>query len=69
LLWLVWRIYDRGIGSGVVRLQKVRDLDLSDPIVKTKMKERYGTKVPLEETVISPGEMFSSNLLVTVTQK
>jgi len=55
LLWLVWRIYDRGIGSGVVRLQKVRDLDLSDPIVKTKMKERYGTKVPLEETVISPG--------------
>jgi hypothetical protein len=23
------------------------------------MKERYGDNVPMEETVISPGEMFS----------
>ena len=61
---LVWKIYDRGIGIRVGRLQKVWDLDLSDPIVKTKIKERYGNKVPLEETVISPGEMFSSDLLV-----
>jgi len=66
---LVWKIYDRGIGIRVGRLQKVRDLDLFHPIVKTKMKERYGNKVPMEETVISPGEMFSSDLLVTVTQK
>ena len=66
---LVWKIYDRGIGVRVGRLQKVRDLDLSEPIVKTEIKERYGNKVPLEETVISPGEMFSSELLVTVIQK
>jgi hypothetical protein len=65
----VWKIYDRGLGICVGRLQKVRDLDLSDPIVKTKIKERYGDNVPLEETVMSPGEMFSSDLLVTVTQK
>jgi hypothetical protein len=65
----VWKIYDRGLGIRVGRLQKVRDLDLSDSIVKTKMKERYGDNVPLEETVMSPGEMFSSDLLVTVTQK
>jgi len=66
---LVWKIYDRGIGIRIGRLQKVRDLDLSEPIVKTKIKERYGNKVPLEETVISPGEIFSSDLFVTVTQK
>jgi hypothetical protein len=66
---LVWKIYDRGLGIRVGRLQKVRDLDLSDSIVKTKMKERYGDNVPLEETVMSPGEMFSSDLLVTVTHK
>jgi len=65
---LVWKIYDRGIGIRVGRLQKIRDFDLSDPIVKTKIKERYGNKVPLEETVISPGEMFSSDLLVTASQ-
>ena len=66
---LVWKIYDRGLGIRIGRLQKVRDLDLSDPIVKTKIKERYGDKVPMEETVISPGEMFSSDLLVTVIEK
>ena len=66
---LVWKIYDRGIGIRVGKLQKVRDLDLSDPIVRAKMNERYGDKAPLEETVISPGEMFSSDLLVTVTQR
>ena len=66
---LVWKTYDRGIGVRVGKLQKVRDLDLSDPIVKNKIKERYGNKVPMDETVISPGEMFSSELLVTVAQK
>jgi len=66
---LVWKIYDRGIGIRIGRLQKVRDLELSDPVVKTKIKERYGNKVPMDETAISPGEMFSSDLLVTVTQK
>jgi hypothetical protein len=66
---LVWKIYDRGIGIRVGRLQKIRDLDLSYPIVKTKIKERYGNKVPMDETVISPGKMFTSDLLVTVTQK
>jgi len=66
---LVWKIYDRGLGIRVGKLQKVRDLDLSDPIVKTKMREHYGNEVPMDETVISPGEMFSSDMLVTVTQK
>jgi hypothetical protein len=66
---LVWKIYDRGLGIRIGRLQKVRDLDLSDPIVKAKIKERYGNKVPLNEMVISPGEIFSSNLLVTIIQK
>jgi len=34
---LVWKIYDCGLGIRIGRLQKVRDLDLSDPIVKTKI--------------------------------
>ncbi len=66
---LVWKIYDQGLGIRVGRLQKVGNLDLSDPIVKARIKERYGNKVPMDETVISRGEIFSSDLLVTVTQK
>ena len=35
--------------------QKLREFDLGDPAVRAKMRERYGTHVPLEEPVISPG--------------
>jgi hypothetical protein len=66
---LVWKIYDRGIGVQVGRLQKLRDFDLSDPIVKAKMQERYGNRVLMDETVISPGEIFSSKLLVVVIER
>lgn len=66
---LVWKIYDRGIGIQVGRLKKLRDFDLSNDAVKNKMKERYGDQIPLDETVISPGDMFSSELLKTVSEK
>lgn len=65
---LVWKIYDRGLGLPVGRLQKLSDFDLSDPIVKSKMKERYGKAIPMDETVISPGEMFSFDGLVVVAE-
>jgi hypothetical protein len=65
---LVWKIYDRAIGVRIGRLQKLRDFDLSAVVVKTKMKERYGNHVPMEETVISPGEMFSSEVLTVVAK-
>lgn len=65
---LVWKIYDRGLGMQVGRLQKLRDLDLSDPIVKAKMKERYGEHIPMDETVISPSEIFSFQGLVVVAK-
>jgi hypothetical protein len=66
---LVWKIYDRGLGIRIGRLQKLHDFDLSDPLVKAKMKERYGNRVPMEEPVISPGEMFSSNALTVVVEQ
>lgn len=66
---LVWKIYDRGIGIQVGQLKKLRDFDLSNAAVKNKMKERYGNQIPLDETVISPGDMFSSKVLRTVLEK
>jgi hypothetical protein len=66
---LVWKIYDRGIGIQVGRTKKLRGFDLSNDAVKKKLKERFGDQVPLDETVISPGDMFSSELLKTVSKK
>lgn len=66
---LVWKAYDRGLGIQIGSLQKIRDFKLSDPAVKAKMRERYGSNVPFGESVISPVAMFESPLLVTVVEQ
>ncbi len=63
---LVWKLYDQALGVKLGTLQKLREFDLVDPLVKTKMRERYGPNVPLDEPVISPGAQFDSPLLITV---
>jgi len=50
----------------VGELQKLREFNLSDPIVRAKLRERFGDNVPLEEPVISPSAMFDSTALETV---
>lgn len=64
---LVWKVYQRALGIEIGGLQQVRDFDLDAPAVKVKLRERYGDKVPLDETVVSPVAMFDSPLLVTVS--
>ena len=63
---LIWKIYKRSTGLEIGELQKLREFDLTDSDVKKKMKERYGNKIPLSETVISPASIFNSELLETV---
>lgn len=63
---LIWKIYKRATGLEIGKLQKLSDFDLSNEIVKKKMKERYGDKIPIEEIVISPAAIFDSELLITV---
>ncbi|MFD0320350.1 YiiX family permuted papain-like enzyme [Lysobacter gummosus] len=63
---LVWKMYDRALGIRIGALQRLGDFKLDDPAVKAKLRERYGSKVPLNEPVISPAAMYDSPLLVTV---
>jgi uncharacterized protein YycO len=39
---LVWKIYKHGAGIELAPTKKLRDFDLSHPVVKAKLKERYG---------------------------
>lgn len=66
---LVWKIYKRALGIELGRLQRLRDFDLSDPIVSAKLRERYGDRVPLNERVISPAAIFDSPELTTIATK
>ena len=47
-------------------LQKLREFDLATEVVKKKMHDRYGDKIPMDELVISPSAIFNSSLLKTV---
>lgn len=66
---LVWKIYKNILNIELGTLQRIRDFDLSHPEVKAIMKERYGDNIPFEEIVISPEQIFKSNLLETVVEK
>ena len=63
---LVWKLYKRAFGVEVGELQELKEFDLTNPIVKAKLKERYGNAVPLNEKVIFPAAIFNSDLLHTL---
>lgn len=64
---LIWKVYQRATGIEIGKLEQLRDFDLTHEVVKQKMKARYGNKIPLDETVISPAAIFDSELLITVS--
>lgn len=66
---LVWKIYKATINIEIGKLEKLRDFDLSNKLVEKKLKERYGANIPMNELVISPASMFSSDKLRTVYEE
>ena len=66
---LVWKIYQRGAGVEIGALATLGTFDLSAPAVRAKLAERYGTKIPLEEIVISPAAIFEARELETVFEQ
>lgn len=66
---LVWKAYDRGLSIRIGNPQQMKEFNLSDPVVALKLKERYGTRIPMNEPVISPGAIYKSDLLETVMKK
>lgn len=65
---LIWKIYKRGANIEVGKLETLADFNLSHPLVKKKLKERYGENIPLDEIVISPVSILKSNNLETITE-
>jgi uncharacterized protein YycO len=63
---LIWKAYKSALDVEVGKLQQLSEFDLTDPIVKSMMQKRYGTKIPLTEIVISPQAIFESERLKTV---
>ena len=60
---LVWKIYKRGAGIEVGSLKPLKEYNLNDPIVRKTLEQRYGSKIPLDDKMISPQDIFESDLL------
>lgn len=65
---LVWKAYKRALGISIGPIKTLRSFDLTHPVVRKKMRKRYGKKIPLNEKVISPGDMFTASNLRTVNR-
>lgn len=63
---LIWKVYKESTGIEICKLEKLKDFDLTSDPVKQKMKERYGDRIPLDETVVSPAGIYKSRLLEMV---
>ncbi|WP_054180909.1 YiiX family permuted papain-like enzyme [Trabulsiella odontotermitis] len=66
---VVWKVYFHALDMQPGKLQKMKDFDLSSPVVRAKIKERYGNKIPMNETVISPQALFDAPQLETVARE
>jgi len=62
----VWKLYNRNYKIEIGALRPLKDFDLSSKEVQAIMKKRYGTKIPYDELMISPEDMFNSSLLEEV---
>ena len=59
----VWKLYNHALNIEIGMLRPLKDFDLSHPAVQKIMKRRYGNNIPYDEKMISPGDMFDSELL------
>lgn len=66
---LVWKIYKQATGIEIGELEQLSNFDLTNEVVRAKMKERYGDNIPLDEKVISPAAMFESDKLILIEEK
>ncbi|MBL7917539.1 MAG: peptidoglycan peptidase, partial [Bacteroidia bacterium] len=59
----VWKIYYKALAVEIGKLKPLKSFDLSHPKVKEIMEFRYGDEIPYNEKMISPGDMYTCELL------
>jgi len=63
---LVYKLYFNALHIELCKPRKLSDFDLSHPLVREKLNEKYNQNIPLNEPMVSPQDIFSSNLLADV---
>jgi hypothetical protein len=60
---LVWKIYDRALGVRLGEWKKLKEYRLDDTLVRQQLFLIHGENPPYEELMISPGNIYKSDLL------
>jgi hypothetical protein len=63
---LVYKLYKNALQIEFCKPRKLSDFDLSNPLVKEKLNEKYGNKIPMNEPMVSPEDIYKSALLVDI---
>lgn len=63
---LVYKLYNNGLNIKLCEPRKLKDFDLSNPLVKAQLNLQYGNNIPLEEPMVAPGDISESALLEMV---
>jgi uncharacterized protein YycO len=63
---LIWKIYKKGAGIELCKLQELGDFNLKNKVVKEILNERYGNDIPLKEKVVAPSNIANSEILETI---
>jgi hypothetical protein len=63
---LVYKLYSNALKIELCKPRKLSDFDLNNPLVKSKLNEKYGNKIPLNEPMVSPEDIFRSALLTAI---
>ena len=63
---LVWKMYSEGLGVELAPLRTLGDYEISHPVVRGIMQQRWGENFPSEEPVVAPGDLYRSDLMETV---
>jgi Permuted papain-like amidase enzyme, YaeF/YiiX, C92 family len=63
---LVWKFYQHVYGIELCATRAIKEFDLSSPLVKMALKQRYGEAIPMNEQVVSPEDLYQSSLLQSV---
>jgi uncharacterized protein YycO len=60
---LVWKTYKNVLGIELVKPKTLREFNIDAPIVRKTMAKRYGKNIPYDENMVSPGQLFESELV------
>lgn len=66
---MAWKLYHKAVKIDLCTPGKLSSFDLSDPLTKQQLKNKYGNAVPQDEQVVSPDDLYHSPKLEVIFER